>query len=159
MKQVGRLAGSLKTNMDTTRIRPIAICLLRRGNQILVSEGFDTVKQNYYYRPLGGGIEYGETSRAAVSREIQEELGAAIENIQLIDVIENIFIYQGQQGHEIVFVFDAEFSDKSLYDGDEIEGYEQEADIRFKAKWLSIDEIEKGGGRLVPEYLAVLLFS
>jgi len=143
--------------MDTTRIRPIAICLFRNGNRILVSEGFDTIKQDYYYRPLGGGIEYGESSREAVLREIQEELGVEVENLQLIGVLENIFIYEGQQGHEIVFVFDAEFTDKSLYKLDEIDGYEQEANVRFKAKWHSFDEIEKSSGRLVPEDLAKLL--
>lgn len=143
--------------MDTTRIRPIAICLFRHGNRILVSEGFDTVKQSYYYRPLGGGIEYGESSKAAVLREIQEELGVEAEKVQLVCVIENIFTYEGEQGHEIVFVFDAEFSDKSLYELDEIDGYEQEANVRFKAKWLSLDEIEKNGSRLVPEDLKNLL--
>ena len=145
--------------MDTTRIRPIAICLFRNGNRILVSEGFDTVKQNYYYRPLGGGIEYGESSKAAVAREIGEELGVKIENVQLLDVLENIFIYEGQQGHEIVFVFDADFADKSLYKLDEIDGYEQEANVTFKAIWKSLNEIEKSGGRLVPENLEKLLNS
>ncbi len=145
--------------MDTTRIRPIAICLFRNGNRILVSEGFDTVKQNYYYRPLGGGIEYGESSKAAVAREIGEELGVKIENVQLLDVLENIFIYEGQQGHEIVFVFDADFADKSLYKLDEIDGYEQEANVTFKAIWKSLNEIEKSGGRLVPESLEKLLNS
>jgi len=143
--------------MNTTRIRPIAICLFRNGNRISVSEGFDTVKQSYYYRPLGGGIEYGESSKSAISREIQEELDTKIENIQSVGVIENIFTYEGEQGHEIVFVFDAEFSDKSLYELDEIDGYEQEADVRFKAKWQSLDEIKKNGSRLVPEDLANLL--
>jgi 8-oxo-dGTP pyrophosphatase MutT (NUDIX family) len=90
--------------MDTTRIRPIAVCLFRNENRILVSEGFDTVKQYYYYRPLGGGIEYGESSREAIVREIQEELGARVENLQLLGVLENIFVYEGQLGHEIVFV-------------------------------------------------------
>jgi len=145
--------------MDTTRIRPIAICLFRNGNRILVSEGFDTVKQNYYYRPLGGGIEYGESSKAAVAREIGEELGVKIENVQLLDVLENIFIYEGQQGHEIVFVFDADFADKSLYKLDEIDGSEQEANVTFKAIWKSLNEIEKSGGRLVPENLEKLLNS
>ncbi len=145
--------------MDTTRIRPIAICLFRNGNRILVSEGFDTVKQNYFYRPLGGGIEYGESSKAAVAREIREELGIEIENVQLLDVLENIFIYEGQQGHEIVFVFDAKFVDKSLYKLDEIDGFEQEANVRFKAIWKSLNEIEKSGARLVPEDLAKLLNS
>ncbi len=145
--------------MDTTRIRPIAICLFRNANRILVSEGFDTVKQNYYYRPLGGGIEYGESSKVAVAREIWEELGVEIENVQLLNVLENIFIYEGQQGHEIVFVFDAKFVDKSLYKLDEIDGFEQEANVRFKAIWKSLNEIEKSGARLVPEDLAKLLNS
>lgn len=143
--------------MDTTRIRPIAICLFRNGDRILVSEGFDTVKQTYYYRPLGGGIEYGETSQAAVAREIREELGLETENLQWIGVIENIFIYEGEQGHEIVFVFDGEFSDKTRYELSELDGYEQEADIKFKAKWLSLEEMKKNGGRLVPEALLSLL--
>jgi len=143
--------------MDTTRIRPIAVCLFRHANRILVSEGFDTVKQDYYYRPLGGGIEYGERSSEAVVREISEELGAEIENVRLLGVLENIFVYDGEQGHEIVFVFDAEFADKSLYQLDEIEGYEQEADIKFKATWFPLEKIGQNGGSLVPENLAKLL--
>lgn len=143
--------------MDTTRIRPIAICLFRRGNRILVSEGFDTIKQNYYYRPLGGGIEYGESSRETVAREIREELGVEIENLRLFGVLENIFIYEGRQGHEIVFVFDAEFANKSLDELEEIDGYEQEADVRFKASWKSLNEIEASGGKLVPKDLATML--
>jgi len=145
--------------MDTTRIRPIAICLFRNENRILVSEVFDKIKQDYYYRPLGGGIEYGESSREAVLREIREELSVEVENLKLIGVLENIFIYEGQQGHEIVCVFDAEFTDKSLYKLDEIDGYEQEANVRFKAKWYSLSEFEKSSDRLVPEELAKLLFS
>lgn len=145
--------------MDTTRIRPIAVCLFVHENRILVSEGFDLVKQNYYFRPLGGGIEYGESSHDAVVREIREELSAEIENVRLLGVIENIFVYNGEQGHEIVFVFDAEFADKTLYQHDEIDGYEQEADVKFKAKWFSLDKIEQNGGRLVPEKLADFLNS
>lgn len=143
--------------MDTTRIRPISICLFRHGNRILLHEGFDTVKQNYYYRPLGGGIEYGESSEAAILREIHEEIGVEAENLNLIGIIENIFTYEGEQGHEIVFVYDGEFSDKALYELDEIDCYEQEADIKFKAKWLSLAEIERNNGGLVPKDLANLL--
>lgn len=141
--------------MDTTRIRPIAVCLFHNKNRILVSEGFDTIKQDYYYRPLGGGIEYGESSRTAVLREIREELGVEVENLNLLGVLENIFVYEGRQGHEIVFVFDAEFVDKSLYELDELDGYEEEANIGFKAKWFSLDAL--GSARLVPEGLAKLL--
>jgi len=49
-------------------IRVIAICIFRRGNRILV-EAFDSVKGSPYYRPLGGGIEPGETSETTLIRE------------------------------------------------------------------------------------------
>ena len=145
--------------MDTTRIRPIAICIFRHENRILVSEGFDTITQDYYYRPLGGGIEYGESSRDAVLREIREELGVEAKNLKLLGVLENIFVYEGRQGHEIVFVFDAEFVDKSLYDLDEIDGFEHEANISFKAKWFSLDPAKRNKGRLVPEELMEMLIA
>lgn len=143
--------------MDKTQIRPIAICLFRNNNRILVSEGFDTVKQDYYYRPLGGGIEYGESSQEALMREIQEELGVEVDGVRLIGVLENIFMYEGQQGHEIVFVFDAEFVDKSLYELDEIDCYEQESDIKFKAKWFSLEASNQTKAGLVPKDLTKLL--
>ena len=46
--------------------------LIRDEKRLLVFEGYDTVKQDKYYRALGGSIEFGETSRAALEREFQE---------------------------------------------------------------------------------------
>ncbi len=143
--------------MDKNRIRPITICLFRNGNQILVSEGYDSSNQYYFCRPLGGEIEFGEHSRDALLREIQEEIGAEVKNVELIGVLENIFLYEGQQGHEVVFVYDAKFIDKSLYERNEIHGYREELDARFRARWRSVAEIEKNNIRLVPEGLAGLL--
>jgi 8-oxo-dGTP pyrophosphatase MutT (NUDIX family) len=40
----------------------------------LVAHGHDSVKSEDFYRPLGGGIEFGELSEAALRREIKEEL-------------------------------------------------------------------------------------
>ena len=36
-------------------IRPLVICLFKKGDTILVAEGYDPVKDDYYYRPIGGG--------------------------------------------------------------------------------------------------------
>ena len=38
-------------------IRPIALGLAIKNNKLLVSEGFDKVKNEIFYRCLGGGIE------------------------------------------------------------------------------------------------------
>lgn len=143
--------------MDEARIRPIVICLFRRDDRILVSEAYDTSAGRYFCRPLGGGIEFGERSREALLREIREEVGAEVENLELVGVLENVFTYEGARGHEIVFVYDGEFKDKRMYVGDEVQGYRAETDAGFVAKWRSPEEISGMNARLVPEGLAALL--
>ena len=143
--------------MDANHIRPIAICLFRDRDRILVSEDYDSVKRSYFGRPLGGAINFGERSRDAVLREIREEVGADVEGLRLIGVLENIFVYEGRQGHEVVFVYDAEFVDRSLYEQEEIRCYEPEADVEFVARWRSPEEMRGLGVRLVPEGLSGLL--
>ena len=101
-------------------IRVIAICLFRRGEEILVTEGFDTVNNQRYARPLGGGVEVGETSEQTIVREIREELGAEVQDLKLLGVLENLFELEGRQQHEVVFVYDGQFADKSLYEQTEI---------------------------------------
>src|SRR5262245_32926871 len=96
-------------------IRIVAICVFRDGNRILVAPGHDTEKNERFFRPLGGAVEFGESAEAAVRREIQEELGRDIENVVQLGVIENRFQYQGKPWHEIVFVFDASFVDSHVY--------------------------------------------
>ena len=90
----------------------------------MVVEAHDHVKQETFYRPLGGGIEFGETGEAAVAREIREEIGAEIADLQYIGTLENIFTYNGSDGHEIVQVYDARFVDESLYALSGIHGIE-----------------------------------
>ena len=60
-------------------IRPIVLGIARKNNKILVSEGYDKVKNQTFYRCLGGGIEFLETSQEALKREYKEELGISID--------------------------------------------------------------------------------
>lgn len=143
--------------MDEARIRPIAVCLFRHGDRILVSEAYDESAGHYFCRPLGGGIEFGEHSRDAVLREIREELGAEVEGLELVGVLENVFTYEGARGHEIVFVYDAEFKDRRMYERGEIQGYRVETDSGFVAAWQSPEEMKGKKAGLVPEGLADLL--
>ena len=101
-------------------IRVLAICLFRRGDEILVTEGLDTTNNQRYARPLGGGIELGETSEQTIVREIREELGAEVRDLKLLGVLENLFELKGRQRHEVVFVYDGQFEDQSLYEQAEL---------------------------------------
>lgn len=143
--------------MDDKHIRPIVICLFRDGNRILVSEGYDSSNQNGFCRHLGGGSEFGEHIRDDLLREIREEIGAEVDGAELLYVMENIFLYEGRRGHEVVFVYDAELSDKSLYEREEIHGYREEIGAGFVARWRSLAEMEENNVKLVPEGLADLL--
>src|SRR3989338_11580060 len=136
-------------------IRPIVICLLQRDDDILVVEGKDTVKQTTFYRPPGGGIEFGETSVQAAQREILEEFGAEIHNVQYKGIIENIFEYQGRKMHELVFVCTAHFVDRVWYSKKKLKG--QDGKGPFYAIWKSKQFFIKYAGRLVPDGLLYYL--
>lgn len=138
-----------------TRIRPLAICLLCNAGRILVNEAHDPVKGLTFYRPLGGGIEFGETAAEAVVREIREELGASVRNVRYIGTLENIFTYLGEPGHEIVLVFDGEFEDASLYQREFLEGRESNGEV-FRAEWRALSSFHERAP-VFPEGLTPLL--
>jgi ADP-ribose pyrophosphatase YjhB (NUDIX family) len=124
------------------QIRPLAICLFRNEDRILVGEGYDPVKRETFYRPLGGGIEFGERAEEAIRREVREEIGAEIESPHYLFTLENIFTFNGERGHEIVMIFDARFVEEGLYAQDSITGTEtvENRQFPFKAIWKRLDE-------------------
>ena len=136
-------------------IRVIAIAVVRRGDALLVVEGFDAVKGSHYYRPLGGGVEPGERAAEALAREFREELGTGIANVRQLAVLENIFACDGRPGHEVVFLFEAELTDRSLYERDAIDAAEDDGGP-LRVVWRSIDAFD-ARHRLVPEGLAAFL--
>ncbi len=130
------------------RIRPIAICVFRHRDRILVYEGCDPTTGVRFCRPLGGGIELGEHSREAVAREIQEELGATVTDLEPLGIVESIFMYQGEQRHEIVFAYNGRFVDRSLYDQETLAVVE--GNRAFEARWRSLEDLRRGDLHLVP---------
>ena len=148
----------LKGEGVASYIRPLALVVFRRDDgRILVAPGYDHVKQQRFYRPLGGGIEFGERAEDAARRELLEELGAEIDSLQLLGTFENIFTYRGQPGHELVWLYEARFTDRSFYDLDVIEA--DESGAKFEVHWVSLDVFEAGAAPLYPEGLLEMLFK
>lgn len=142
--------------MPTPRIRALAICVFLNGDRILVTEALDPVQGLRFCRPLGGGIEFGETGVQTVVREIREEIGAEVADVRYLGTLENIFTYLGRPGHEIVRVYDASLVEASLYEG-VVPGAESDG-RPFVASWRSLSSFGPGLP-LVPEGLADLLRS
>lgn len=145
--------------MKKNKIRPLALCVFRRNDEIFVSEGYDSVKDSVYYRPIGGGIDFGETSRDAVIREVREEMNADITDVRLLGYMENLFTYEGQPGHEIVAMYEARFVEPRLYEGDTFTGYEAGDESHFTVVWKPLAFFERGEAPLYPDGLLTLLQS
>lgn len=137
-------------------IRPIAICVFKNDNRILVFEGHDSIKNETYYRPLGGGIEFGESREAAVRREIMEELHSEIEELIPLGFLENIFVHNGKMGHEIVMVYDGVLKMQGLYEQAEMEIEESNGE-RIRVHWKNLDEFGEGKSILYPDGLLALI--
>jgi 8-oxo-dGTP pyrophosphatase MutT (NUDIX family) len=136
-------------------VRPKVVCVFRRGDELLLSESPDSVEGDTFFGPPGGEIEFGETAAAAARREMMEELGERVSTTSLLGVLENIFVYEGQTGHEIVFVFETRFEDPSLYERSEVRGIE--GTHPFVLHWHRTTELRAAGRRLVPDGLEGLL--
>ncbi|MDI3496095.1 MAG: hypothetical protein PWQ35_116 [Patescibacteria group bacterium] len=119
------------------KIRALAVVIIKHNNRILVSPLYDREKDWHFFRLLGGGIEFGERAQEALEREIKEELDKEIVNISLVEVSENIFQYQGKKGHEICFIYQADFKNKADYNIEEFSILDQ-ADR--KAIWVELNE-------------------
>ena len=134
------------------RIRPLAICIFRHKDRILVAEGYDSVKDQYFYRPLGGAIEFGEWSQDTICRELMEELNAEVdkESLKYLGTLENIFYFDGTPSHEIILVYDGILKDSGLYERTVIIGNEVEINESFTAIWKRIDEFSDGTAILYP---------
>lgn len=128
-------------------IRPIALGLSIKNNKLLVSEGFDKVKNETFYRCLGGGIEFLEKSEEALKREFLEEINVDITVKDFLGISENIFTYQGKKAHELILFYSIEISD---------ENYQEEYKViddhgETIAKWIDINEFKNKNKILYPE--------
>ena len=138
-------------------IRSLAICLFRHNGKILVSEERDPTKGETFYRPLGGGIEFSEHSTEALRREIMEEIGAEVKDLVYLGTLENIYVFDGEPGHEIVQVYDGALTEVGLYEQAVISGYEAEVNLPMKVLWKSLDEFGPGKAILYPDGLLEML--
>jgi len=141
-----------------TSIRAKALCLFRHNDKVLLAKAYDPNKDEHFFRPIGGGIEFGETSIQAIEREVLEEIQQQLTQPKLVCVMENLFSFDGQQGHVIVFVYDAEFIDPHIYKQYHIQGCETNGHS-YIAEWLSREQIALTQYPVYPKGIEQWLFN
>ena len=138
------------------QIRSIALCIFRNNDRILVFEGYDKAKDEIFYRPLGGGIEFGERSENAVQRELKEELNVEISNLKFLGTLENFFTFNGNSYHEVALIYDGTLIESGLYEQVLLLGKEANGD-ELRVMWKGLPEFESGESILYPNGLLELL--
>lgn len=107
------------------RIQPAVIIAIHKNDKLLMARhSYDT---RVRYALIAGFVEMGESIEEAVHREVREEVGINVKNLQ----------YMGSQAwpfpNSLMCAYKVEYdSGEIIVDGDEI----------LEAKWFSKDEIE-----------------
>jgi ADP-ribose pyrophosphatase YjhB (NUDIX family) len=137
-----------------TPIRVTALALPLDGRRILVETGTDEVKGERFYRLIGGGIEFGETGEEAIRRELREELDAELDEAEYLETLENIFVYRGEAAHEVCRIYRVTFSDRGVYDREELDRHDRERDVE-RTLWVDVEDLLVT--RLYPHGTAALI--
>ena len=117
-----------------------------------MGELYDASKDEVFYRPLGGTIEFGEPARETVKRELQEEIRAEVTNLRYLGALENIFTDERGFGHEIVLTYEGDFVDKSFYETEAVHAQEEDG-LTFTARWKPLQHFREGKAPLYPDGL------
>ena len=130
-------------------IRPVVLGIVKKENKILVSKGYDKVKDEVFYRSIGGGIEFLENSKDALKREFKEELDIDVNVGEFLGISENIFTYNGKNAHELVLLYNV-----SIKESDYKEQYHIIDDnCETDAMWIDIDKFKNKELKIYPEQI------
>lgn len=138
--------------MTEGKIRAVALAIFVRpyDRAVLAVQLHD--QDRVFYRPPGGGIEFGETSQEAACREALEELCQPVRADRLLGITENIFQHGDKQGHEIMFNWLLRFEDASQYEREEFPIIEANGEA-YTAYWVHDAELLAQGTPLFPREL------
>ena len=136
--------------MTEAHIQPVALCVFRRDDTILVKEQYDSVRKETYFQPIGGKLRHGEYSWESIRRAIKTEFGEDIKNLSFIGPMEEVSPPGKANGHEIVFMFEGEFSNQHPYLKKRLSGMDT-AD--GEAIWVPLQQFRRKKARLYPKGL------
>jgi len=111
--------------------------------ELLVSRHRDSETGEPFYRPLGGGVEFGEHGEDALRREFREELGVSLETVSFLDTYEDVFTAEGKTHHELWRCYEADIVEDWPYEEESFAGYESDGE--------EIDCVWKPIAKLGPE--------
>lgn len=133
---------------------------LCRSCAVVVNNGrvlFQKRKNDKFWALPGGKIEVLETTKQAITRELNEELGVKDITVgNVMSVTENFFEVKGKKVHQYIFTHKVEFND-SKYDNIEgiFDGIEEGKDVIFM--WIKLEDLKSTP--IKPDYVVDQILS
>jgi ADP-ribose pyrophosphatase YjhB (NUDIX family) len=127
--------------VDRSYIRTKALAVLlneARTHHAVIRFTDSTREPQHFHRLVGGSVELGERSVDAMVREIDEELGTTLREPRLLGVLENVFVFEGEAGHEIVFVYAGELADPDVIPP--VGGWFQDNGEPMFVEWRAVED-------------------
>jgi len=100
----------IHVSIGETTLNCRVAAIITKGSKILLHK----TKDDAFWGLVGGKIMYQETSRAAIARELKEELAVDVHAERLLVVAENFFAFKGKQFHEFCFVYQIDDGDNAI---------------------------------------------
>jgi 8-oxo-dGTP pyrophosphatase MutT (NUDIX family) len=132
--------------VDGRRFRLRAAGVAIRHGRVLLNhwEGFRSLALP------GGGVEQGESSDAALVREMKEELGVDARLGRLLWVVQSLFVLKGERFHEIGFYWEMRLPERAAcVRSDSFEA--MDGGVRTQLAWVPLSELDDVD--LVPRFL------
>lgn len=98
----------LTINLENTILNIRVAVILKTRNGFVLGKGEN---KKYYHFP-GGRIKLGENSLQAAKREILEEAGIELENLEFVCVIENFWTEPNHKVQELCFVYETKIANE-----------------------------------------------
>jgi 8-oxo-dGTP pyrophosphatase MutT (NUDIX family) len=118
----------------------------------------DRNSRNTYWVLPGGHPEMMEPMAEALRREVKEEIGADVEVVRLLWIMENFF-HKSKDIHELSFYFLMQITPDSDLLKSDGPFYGQEHEHRLTFQWFPLDEAMLAGLPLNPGYLSRALLN
>ncbi len=133
--------------------RPSVYGFIEADNKILVMK----MKNNGKYTFPGGGIEKGETTLAALKREVKEEIGIETTHEQFFAAKENFFFFDpwNEAWHSLLFFYTCKPISLDVLDIEKLNGDETES---TEPAWIDVGTLDpndffEGAVSVVEKYL------
>lgn len=115
-----------------------ARAIIEQDGKVLIIRVNDA---DYYHLP-GGHVEIGETSEAALIREIKEEVGFDVTITKLVVVHEQFYSKKGTANHSVIFYYLAQPKDKIITQNCVRMEQGRTKIIQNELRWVTRDELK-----------------